>query len=113
MRASRLLRLSSLLLSIPLFVARPSPLAAAAPPDSSARRGPTDAAELEAFLDGVMRAELTDRHIAGATVAVVRDGRLLLSKGYGYADVASSGAGGPARTLFRSGRSASSSPGRR
>lgn len=67
------------------------------------RRGPTDPVELEAFLDGVMAASLADKHVAGATVSVVRDGRLLLAKGYGYADVAGRKPVDPERTLFRIG----------
>ena len=68
-----------------------------------ARRGPTDAAELEAFLDGVMVAHMRDKHIAGATVSVVRDGELLLSKGYGWANVGERKPVDPDRTMFRIG----------
>lgn len=75
------------------------PFAAAA----EERRGPADPAELEAFLDGLMAAHLANHHIAGATVAVVRDGELLLAKGYGRADVATGTPVDPATTLFRIG----------
>lgn len=67
------------------------------------RRGPTDPAELEAFLDGLMMAHMTEKHIAGATVAVVRDGAVLLAKGYGFADVAERRRVDAERTLFRIG----------
>jgi hypothetical protein len=50
-------------------------------------RGLRDQAELEAFLDGIMNANMRDQHVAGATVAVVKDGSLFFAKGYGYADV--------------------------
>jgi CubicO group peptidase (beta-lactamase class C family) len=43
--------------------------------------------ELEYFLDGVMAAHLKAMHLAGATLAVVKDGELYFAKGYGYADV--------------------------
>ncbi|HEU5208480.1 MAG TPA: serine hydrolase domain-containing protein, partial [Longimicrobiales bacterium] len=66
-------------------------------------RGPTDAAELEAFLDGVMVAHMRDKHIAGATVSVVRGGGLLLSKGYGFADVEERQPVDAERTMFRIG----------
>lgn len=80
------------------------PAGGQAPADSApVRRGPTSAAELEAFLDGVMASSLADKHVAGATVAVVRDGALLLAKGYGYADVATRKPVDPERTLFRIG----------
>lgn len=65
--------------------------------------GPTDPAELEAFLDGLMTAQMKTHHVAGAVVAVVKDGNLLFSKGYGYADLEQSVPVDPARTLFRLG----------
>ena len=49
--------------------------------------GPTDPAELEAFLDDLMTEQMEERNIAGATVAVVQDGELFFTKGYGYADL--------------------------
>ncbi len=67
------------------------------------RIGPTDPAELEGFLDGLMAAHRAELGIAGATVAVVRDGELLLSKGYGWADVEARRPVDPASTLFRIG----------
>jgi CubicO group peptidase (beta-lactamase class C family) len=50
-------------------------------------RGPADPAELASFLNTTITAQLTNDHIAGATVAVVKDGKLFYTKGYGYADV--------------------------
>jgi CubicO group peptidase (beta-lactamase class C family) len=50
-------------------------------------QGPTDPAELEAFLDDLMAEHMEEHHIAGATVAVVQDGEMIFAKGYGYADV--------------------------
>lgn len=47
----------------------------------------TDARELETFLDGVFGGQLKQNHIPGATISVVKDGRLFFSKGYGEADV--------------------------
>jgi CubicO group peptidase (beta-lactamase class C family) len=67
------------------------------------RGAPVDAAELGAFLDGLMAAHLTDHHVAGATVAVVRDGEILFSKGYGFADADRQVPVDPATTLFRIG----------
>ena len=67
------------------------------------RAGPTDPAELEAFLDGLMAAHRGKLGIAGATVAVVRHGELLFSKGYGWADVEARRPVDPASTLFRIG----------
>src|SRR5262249_58815226 len=70
-------------------------------PGDSVHRGLRDRAELEAFVDGVMAAELRDHHVAGATVSVVKDGTLWLAKGYGYADVGHRTPADAAGTLFR------------
>ncbi len=48
--------------------------------------GPTDPAELEAFIDGMMAAHLRSQDIPAATIAVVKDGRLFFAKGYGFQD---------------------------
>ncbi|MBN2430135.1 MAG: beta-lactamase family protein [Acidobacteria bacterium] len=63
--------------------------------------GPQDAAELEAFLDGLMAANLDAHHIAGATAAVIKDGGLFFAKGYGFADLEEQTPVRPDRTLFR------------
>lgn len=52
-------------------------------------------------MDGLINAQLEAHHIAGAAVAVVADGRILLEKGYGYADVDARRPVDPRRTLFR------------
>jgi CubicO group peptidase (beta-lactamase class C family) len=49
--------------------------------------GLTDPAELEAFLDDLLTRQLAERHIPGASLAVVKDGRLFFAKGYGYANL--------------------------
>ena len=66
-------------------------------------RGVRDRAELEAFIDGIMTANLRDKHVAGATIAVVKDGALLFAKGYGYGDVARRRPIDAERSLFRIG----------
>ena len=50
-------------------------------------QGPTDPAELEAFLDDLIAEQMEEHHVPGATVAVVKDGELFFTKGYGYADL--------------------------
>jgi CubicO group peptidase (beta-lactamase class C family) len=77
----------------------PNRAAAASP----ARNGPTDRAELEAFVDGIMAAQLRDKHIAGATIAFVVDNRPFFAKGYGYADVEARKPVNPDETMFRVG----------
>lgn len=44
-------------------------------------------AEIEGFLDALVLGQLESRKIAGAVVVVVKDGVVVLSKGYGHADV--------------------------
>lgn len=59
--------------------------------------------DLEAFLDALIPSQLRTRNIAGAVVSVVKDGQVLLAKGYGYADFESKKAVIPDQTLFRPG----------
>ncbi len=61
------------------------------------------AADVEAFLDGIVPLQLRRDDIAGATVSVVRNGKLLFAKGYGYADVEKKKVVSPQETLFRPG----------
>jgi len=65
--------------------------------------GPTDRAEVEAFLDGIMAAHMESHHIAGAALAVVKDGEIFFAKGYGYSDVENKKPVVPDKTLFRPG----------
>jgi CubicO group peptidase (beta-lactamase class C family) len=78
------------------------PLAALAQ-ESAAPHGPSDPAELEAFLDGIMAVHLRTNHVAGATISVVKDGRLFFAKGYGFADLEKREPVAADRTLFRPG----------
>jgi CubicO group peptidase (beta-lactamase class C family) len=57
------------------------------PTAPSLAQGPTDPAELEAFLDELFAKDMEENHIAGAAVSVVKDGKLFFAKGYGYADI--------------------------
>ena len=59
--------------------------------------------DLEPFLDALLPAQLVNRDIAGAVVAVVKDGQVLLAKGYGYADFARKIPVDADKTLFRPG----------
>lgn len=60
-------------------------------------------ADAEAFVDGLMPYALKRGDVAGAVVVIVKDGEVLLAKGYGYSDVANRTPVDPARTLFRPG----------
>lgn len=71
-------------------------------PDSRFRH-PLEPVDLEAFLDGVMGIQLRDLPNVGATVAVVKDGEIILSKGYGFADLEARKPVDPETTMFRIG----------
>jgi CubicO group peptidase (beta-lactamase class C family) len=62
-----------------------------------------DVAEFEAFVDGIMRIHMVDKHIAGATFAAVKEGEIFFTKGYGFADVSVKKPVRADRTLFRPG----------
>lgn len=84
---------------------RAGPVPQVDPPASAQEpaRGPADPSEVEAFLDGLIAAYRQAHDIAGVTVSVVKDGEILLSKGFGWADVKERKPVDPATTLFRIG----------
>src|ERR671916_273335 len=67
------------------------------------QQGPTDPAELEAFLDKLLGKEMQKHHIAGAAVSVVKDGELFFAKGYGEADLENKIPVDPEQTIFHVG----------
>lgn len=73
------------------------------PTAPSQPKGPTDPAELEAFLDELFGGQMEEHHIAGAAVSVVKDGKVFFAKGYGYADLEKHITVDPEQTLFRIG----------
>jgi CubicO group peptidase (beta-lactamase class C family) len=62
--------------------------------------GPTDPAEMEAFLDELMAKDMIEHHVPGAAVSVVKDGKLFFAKGYGYADIENKIPIDPEQTVF-------------
>ena len=64
---------------------------------------PFTAADAEAWLDGYMPYALHTGDVAGAVVVIVKDGQVLLEKGYGYADIEKRTPVDPKTTLFRLG----------
>ncbi|MGD0734409.1 MAG: serine hydrolase domain-containing protein [Terracidiphilus sp.] len=76
------------------------PVAAAAPASPSAPAMTAD--DLSAYLDGLVPMQLKRENIAGATVIVVKDGKVLVEKGYGFSDVEKRTPVTP-QTLFRPG----------
>ena len=79
--------------------AAPALPAAPATP-STPQLTPTDA---EAWLDGFMPYALQSGDIAGAVVVIVKDGQVVVQKGYGYADLAKRAPVDADKTLFRPG----------
>ncbi|MDQ2925252.1 MAG: beta-lactamase family protein, partial [Acidobacteriota bacterium] len=68
----------------------PKPQMAGSTVASSATSATTptlDGADIGAFLDGLMPLTLERDDIAGAVVSIVKDGKVIFAKGYGYADV--------------------------
>ncbi len=64
---------------------------------------PLEAADIESFLDGLMPLSLARGDIAGAVISIVKDGKVIFAKGYGYADVKTKKPVSPTDTLFRPG----------
>jgi CubicO group peptidase (beta-lactamase class C family) len=93
---------SALLLSVALSCALGSRGSAQPLPARSIENEGADAVlpGLEAFVDGLVASHMGE-HVAGAQVAVVKDGRTLLVKGYGIASVAPERMVDPERSLFR------------
>jgi len=90
----------------------PAPVATVAtPPDQSVAAAPAPvpgshaitAEDLHAFLDGMIPYAIHRGDIAGATIAVVKDGQLIFSQGYGYADLKTKRPVVADQTLFRPG----------
>ena len=64
---------------------------------------PLTATDVNAWLDGYMPYALKTGDIAGAEVAVVKDGQILSSRGFGFADVEKRTPPDPKVTMFRPG----------
>ncbi len=61
---------------------------------------PFEPVTMEAFFDDYLGTQMAINHVAGVTVAVVKDGQVLFTKGYGYADVAQGIPVDPEKTVF-------------
>ena len=76
---------------------------AAAPFSPHAPAHDLTGADVEAFLDGMMPSQLERENVAGAVIAIVKDGHVIFAKGYGYADIEKRKPVTPDATLFRPG----------
>jgi CubicO group peptidase (beta-lactamase class C family) len=84
--------------------AAPAPAPAASPATPAEPVSATLTAEdVNAWLDGYIPYALHVGDIAGAVVAVVKDGKVLTERGYGYSDIEKRTPVDPKHTLFRPG----------
>jgi CubicO group peptidase (beta-lactamase class C family) len=108
------MKIKQSLVVIACWVCAPLPLALRAEPAGlqtdtaigSATVAPTPAltkSDVDTWLDGVIPFALDNGDVAGAVVAIVKDGAILTEKGYGYSDVAAQVPVDPRTTLFRPG----------
>lgn len=81
----------------------PTPQPAASATNAAEAPHEMTAADVEAFLDGFVPMQLKRENIAGAVVLVVKDGKVLVAKGYGFSDVEKRTPVSPDATLFRPG----------
>src|SRR5580698_7053956 len=70
-------------------------------PSLAAEPSLADTTELQAWVDAFVAKQMQDNRIPGAIVSVVKDGQILLSKGYGLSDIEHHRAVDPHKTLFR------------
>lgn len=93
------------LAQVPITKLPPAPaptIVPAAVPTPQGRHELT-AGDVDPWLDGYMPYALHSADIAGAVVMVVRNGQIIASRGYGYADIGKRQPVNPALTLFRPG----------
>src|SRR5215472_9830157 len=93
LRTAACLVASCSLLGLPVLAqeqkpARSKNAAAAQAPSAVAEKRGTEltALDVEAFLDGLLPQQIEKGDIAGTVIVVVKDGKVLFEKGYGYAD---------------------------
>jgi CubicO group peptidase (beta-lactamase class C family) len=80
-----------------------APTPATAPAAMPAATHELTAQDAQAWLDGLMPTALRTARTPGAVIAIVKDGQVLLEKGYGLADEKKGIPVDPQRTLFRPG----------
>src|SRR3954452_22323223 len=60
-----------------------------------------DRTALEAFVDHLVTNRMQEAHVPGAVVTIVKDDKVLLNKGYGFANLEQHTPVDPDKTLFR------------
>lgn len=61
----------------------------------------SDRAVLEAFVDHLVTNRMREAHVPGAVVTIVKDNKVMLNKGYGFANLEQRTPVDPDKTLFR------------
>src|ERR1700690_2818003 len=62
---------------------------------------PLEKVDLEAFFDGLVPLQMERSDVAGATILVMKNGKEVLKKGYGYSDIKKKSPVDPDTTMFR------------
>jgi len=91
------------LISVPLTVILTLGCAVSLPGASTQNRIPIKSTELESLLDPIFADWMAKLHIPGAVVALVKDGQIIFTKGYGHADIEKKTPVVPDKTIFRIG----------
>ncbi|MFV3075394.1 serine hydrolase domain-containing protein [Niveispirillum fermenti] len=81
----------------------PTPVVTSPAEDPPVTTHPLTASDVETLIDGFLPYALKRGDIAGAVVTIVKDGQILLGKGYGVADRETGQAIDPETTMFRPG----------
>lgn len=92
----------STLLALGLLVALGA-IAGRSLPAAAGQMTELTAADADSWLDGFVPYAIARGDIAGAVVVIVKDGRVLTQRGYGFADIAARRRVDPETTLFRVG----------
>src|SRR5260370_21589850 len=111
-RHRRALLFVAMCASIPALAQSPQSAVAPKPASATASEKPTAAnppsaphalerADLEPFFDGIIPLQLERSDVAGATLLVMKNGKDLLRKGYGFSDVSKKTPVDPETTMFR------------
>src|SRR5689334_9465082 len=98
-RSDRMMRRYCLLLSVSVLLAALSSHGNA----QNVTAGPGDPKELQNFVDSLIKADMTKERIPGAAFVFVKDGRVIMIRGYGLANVESLTPVVPESTIFRIG----------
>lgn len=80
-----------------------APMAAAKPDTRQGGEALSNAQEVETFFDRFFAREMPRWHIPGAAFVLVKDDKVVFSKGYGYADLKKQTPVVPGQTVFRAG----------